>query len=108
MTIASERGVREGEVDGARYQVAPDVEVSEADLQDSLKEVASALTTWSNGVKGGSSTQTLLSATSSSFVVEDNIYKQLQTCRLASQDDVVSGALDVLEGLALQGVKFEG
>ncbi len=100
----------EGIIGGVRYQIE-DVETARIVHQTPLlKETAAALTSWANAVQGRElrGPQSLLNATRNTYTSNGTDIGELKAAYRARKDDVVGGALDVLEGLALQGVKFEG
>ena len=74
-----------------------------------LAEVAKQLTGWANAVQGRgmSGSQSLMSATKANFRQPTGPFDTIGLLRRISQDDTVSGALDVLVGLAVERVKFE-
>jgi hypothetical protein len=78
-----------------------------AKLPESMRQIATQLTNWVQD------TRSLAGRTNSLFdrhkyVSTDNPYDQMITARRAARDDdVVSGAAETTEGMALQGIKWE-
>lgn len=75
-------------------------------VEGSLREVASQLTRWVTDQRATSSRSSLFDR--SAYVAPDNAYDQMRIARQAlANDDIVSGAAEVTEGLIFQGVKWE-
>lgn len=85
--------------------------INESGLPDELvmgsaREVAKHLSTWTKETRARKGQSTLFDR--SKFVSPDNPYEQMRVARNAvADDDVVSAAADVTEGLVLQGVRTE-
>lgn len=75
-------------------------------VEGSLREVASQLTRWVTDQRTTSARSSLFDR--SAYVAPDNPYEQMRIARMAvANDDVVSGAAEVTEGLIFQGLKWE-
>ena len=105
-----DEAVTEGVVDGVRFRIEDTETATIVHQTLILQETAAALTKWASAVQGRElrGPQSLLSATRNVYATNGLARSVLKGAYRARQDDVVGGALDVLEGLALQGVKFEG
>lgn len=72
-----------------------------------IREIAKQLEQWVGDTRAGERTKSSL-FDRDKYAAPDNPYVQMQMARsAASDDDVVSGALDVLESLAIQGTSWE-
>lgn len=77
-------------------------------VEGSMREVASQLTRWVTDQRSAGNGRSSL-FDRSAYVAPDNPYEQMRIGRLAlANDDIVSGAAEVTEGLIFQGVKWEG
>lgn len=75
-------------------------------VMGSVREVASQLTRWVSDQRSGGAKSSLFDR--SAYVAPDNFYDQVRISRQAlANDDVVSGAAEVTEGLIFQGIKWE-
>ena len=73
-----------------------------------IREIAGRLEEWVRDTRGGGSRREASLFDRDKYAAPDNPYAQMSMARAAvADDDVVSGALDVLEGLALQEVSWE-
>lgn len=79
----------------------PDVKV-----EGSVREVASQITRWITDQRSTQGRSSLFDR--SAYQAPDNVYNQMAIARQAlANDDVVSGAAEVTEGLIFQGLKWE-
>lgn len=75
-------------------------------IESSVREVASQLTRWVTDQRSGGHRSSLFDR--SAYVAPDNVYEQMRIARQAlANDDIVSGAAEVTEGLIFQGIKWE-
>jgi hypothetical protein len=71
-----------------------------------MREVASQISRWVEDTRGTNGRSSLFDR--SAYQAPDNVYNQMKIARQAmANDDVVSGAAEVTEGLIFQGVKWE-
>lgn len=76
-------------------------------LDPRMRQIASQLETWMGNLRpGGRNRASLFDR--GKYIASDNIYEQMKVARAAVRDDdVVSSAIELTEGLAFQGVKWE-
>lgn len=80
--------------------------LDDALVSGKMREVASQITRWVEDQRGQRGRSSLFDR--SAYMAPDNPYEQMKTARSAmANDDVVSGAAEVTEGLIFQGIKWE-
>lgn len=81
--------------------------LDDALVSGKMREVASQISRWVEDTRGpGQNRSSLFDR--SAYQAPDNVYNQMKIARTAmANDDVVSGAAEVTEGLIFQGVKWE-
>lgn len=80
--------------------------LDDALVMGKMREVASQITRWVEDTRGTQGRSSLFDR--SAYQVPDNPYNQMKIARQAmANDDVVSGAAEVTEGLIFQGIKWE-
>lgn len=71
-----------------------------------MREVASQISRWVEDTRGTQNRSSLFDR--SAYQSPDNVFSQMKIARAAmANDDVVSGAAEVTEGLIFQGIKWE-
>lgn len=80
--------------------------LDDALISGKMREVASQITRWVEDTRGTQARSSLFDR--SAYQAPDNPYNQMKIARAAmANDDVVSGAAEVTEGLIFQGIKWE-
>lgn len=80
--------------------------LASSDLDPMIRELSGKLTAWTEEMRGGRRKSGLFDR--AKFVTPNNPYDQMRTARAAvTDDDIVSAAADVTEGLIFQELRWE-